>query len=273
MCGSPIAVVARKCLSCGEFVSSAKSPGKRRYFLSLIEWLIVCMIIAVLTALLLPAVQQASSGGRRDQCKDHLKHIGMALYLYHEDYGSFPPAYIADKNGRPMHSWRVLILPYLGQQQIYDEYRFDEPWDGPHNFKLADRIINEFNCRGNNRGIALPATPMTSYVAVVGQDTAWPGETPAKLVDFADGTDHTLLVVETNNSRIHWMAPRDLQMSQIDPTINSKSSPGISSIHGGAQALFADGHMEFLSNSLPASTIQALLTRSGGEFVGDLWAR
>ena len=57
--------------------------------------------------------------------------------VYEDEHGCFPPAYVADASGRPMHSWRVLILPYLDQQQLYDQYDFSEPWNGPNNQQLG----------------------------------------------------------------------------------------------------------------------------------------
>src|SRR5690242_17032670 len=83
-------------------------------------------------ALILPAVQQAREAARRSQCKNNLKQIGLALHNYHETYGGLPPAFVADDQGRPMHSWRVLILPFLGEQALYNEYNLSEPWDGPN---------------------------------------------------------------------------------------------------------------------------------------------
>ena len=68
---------------------------------------------------------------------NNLKQIAMALQCYHQANGCFPPAYIADKTGKPMHSWRVLILPYLDRDDLYKAYNFTEPWDGPNNKKLA----------------------------------------------------------------------------------------------------------------------------------------
>src|SRR5262249_28073198 len=156
-----------------------------------------------------------------------------ALHNYHEKYGSFPPAYIADEKGRPMHSWRMLLLPFLEQQQLFDEYRFDEPWNGPHNSRLADRILAVFNCPSENHEKGRKGTQMTSYVAVLGPETAWPGDKPTKIRDFTDGTSQTLLVVEVANSGIHWMEPRDLHVLQMDHAINSKSGQGISSAHTG----------------------------------------
>ncbi|MEZ6114117.1 MAG: DUF1559 domain-containing protein [Pirellulaceae bacterium] len=83
--------------------------------------------------MLLPAVQTAREAARRSQCSSNLKQIELALHNYHDTFKSFPPAYIADANGRPMHSWRVLILPFMEQRELYDQCRFDEPWDGPNN--------------------------------------------------------------------------------------------------------------------------------------------
>src|SRR5205823_4350421 len=151
------------------------------------------------------------------------------------------------------HSWRVLILPFLEQKQFYDEYRFDEPWDGPHNSQLANRLLDVFNCPTENHETGRKTTPMTSYVAVVGPETAWPGKQTRRTEDVADGTSSTLLVVEIANSGIHWMEPRDLHVLQMAPTINPKAGQGISSRHiGGAQVLFADGSVRFLSEKLPA---------------------
>ena len=87
-------------------------------------------------ALLLPAVQSAREAARRAQCSNNLKQIGLAFHNYHDSYGCLPPAYIPDGNGQPMHSWRVLILPFVEQSPLYDQYDFDEPWNGPNNSKL-----------------------------------------------------------------------------------------------------------------------------------------
>ena len=61
----------------------------------------------------------------------HLNQLQLAFHNYHQAYGQFPPAFIADDNGTPMHSWRVLILPYIEQQALYNAYDFSEPWNGP----------------------------------------------------------------------------------------------------------------------------------------------
>jgi Protein of unknown function (DUF1559) len=85
----------------------------------------------------------------------------LAVANYHETYGCFPPAYVADRDGKPIHSWRVLILPFLEQQELYRAYNFDEPWNGPNNRKLASRVgkiylrsgleSNQIRVRSQNR--------------------------------------------------------------------------------------------------------------------------
>ena len=80
----------------------------------------------------------------RTHCIHNLHMIAVALQSYYVRYQSYPPAYVADEDGKPAHSWRVLVLPFLGPElkQLYDRYRFDEPWNGPNNSKLAETDIS-----------------------------------------------------------------------------------------------------------------------------------
>ena len=201
---------------------------------------------------------------RRAQCRNNLKQIALALHNYHDTYRCLPPAYIADEKGRPMHSWRVLILPFLEQEALYRKYRFDEPWDGPNNRKLASTVLDVFNCPSQSDD---PST-MTSYVVILGPSTAWPGDKSTRWRDFADGTSNTLLVVEVKGSGIHWMEPRDLHVVQMSPRVNPPAGQGISSAHpGGANVAWADGSVQFLPESMRRGDLKALLTIAGEELV------
>lgn len=221
----------------------------------------------VLVALLMPAVGSGPPS-RRSACANNLKQIGIALHLYHDVYGSYPPAFVADKNGRPMHSWRVLLLPFLEQEPLYRLYRFDEPWDGPHNRKLAELAKNFeiFTCPAQKPG---DLAGETSYVVVIGPHTAFPGEKCVSKKDIQDSLGGTLTVVEVHHSGIHWMEPRDLHVLQMAPAISSKSGQGISSAHkNGAQAVTADASVHFLpADSISTELLRGLLSIDGGEKV------
>jgi hypothetical protein len=113
---------------------------------------VAAMLLVVAFYLLVPAESSMSPSSRRSACRSNLKNIALALHNYHEDHGSYPPAYIADENGRPMHSWRILLLPYIERGDLYKQYRFDEPWDGPNNRKLASQMPGLYRCAGHDYG-------------------------------------------------------------------------------------------------------------------------
>ena len=232
----------------------------RRVFrpVRLIHVLGVLGLFAMLIVLLFPAISTPRSVGRRVSCGNNLKQIVLALHDYHDIYGSLPPTYIADKNGRPMHSWRVLILPFIEQKPLYAKYRFDEPWDGPNNSKLAATIMKAYSCPAEHSQKGSAASLETDYVAIVGDHTAWQGEKALDFTAFQDGTSKVLMVVEVHHSGIHWMEPRDLHVSQMAPTINPKHGQGISSAHpGGAQVGLADGAIRFLPDETPQDVLRS----------------
>ena len=217
------------------------------------------------------SVPFAQSAARRSVCQGHLKQIVVALHSYHDEYGCFPPAVVRDASGRPMHSWRVLLLPYLEQPALYARYRFDEPWDGPNNRKLHTADMQYYSCPEHGRD-SKPSTD-TSYVVIVGPRTAFPEDRCVSLSDISDDKGNTLLVVEVANSGIHWMEPRDLHVTQMARQINPPRGQGISSSHGprptgGANVVMVDGTVKFLdAKSLTPDQIEAMLTIAGGEKV------
>ena len=228
----------------------------------LVAGVVVALLLLLLVALLLPAFEHAGPAARRAACQNHLKQLGLALHNYHDVYGCFPPAIVYDEDGRPMHSWRVLILPYIEEQPLYDQYRFDEPWDGPNNRKLAGRSLSIFRCPETED----PKSTMTDYVAVIGPNTVWPEEGTTTLDDITDGSSNTILLVEVKNSGIHWMEPRDLHVRQMAPGINPAAGQGIASRHSGvANVLFADGSVHCLPDDFSEADLEAMRTPAGGE--------
>ncbi|HEV3025719.1 MAG TPA: DUF1559 domain-containing protein, partial [Pirellulales bacterium] len=226
------------------------------------------LCVPILIALLLPAVQAAREAARRAQCTNNLKQIGVALHVYHDLYGSFPPAYIADADGKPMHSWRVLILPFVEGQHIYDQYNFNEPWNGPNNRRLAAMMPSTYSCPSDP---STPGASTTAYLAIAGPGAVFDGDKRCTLNNVTDGTENTLVVGEVVGANVDWMEPRDLELTQMSGTINAPGGADISSHHpSGAMTLYADGSVHFLPSSTTPTTIRALSTKAGGEPISGL---
>ena len=226
--------------------------------------LVLCCGAGVMLALFLPAIQNAREAARTAQCQANLQKIALAMQTYYDTYDSFPPAYVADAKGRPMHSWRALLLPYL-DKPLAAQYHFDEPWDGPNNRLLHHRIPAVYRCPSDASDVM---NGVTDYVVISGPGAIFDGNKSSKLADVTDGTDVTLLVVELVESDIVWLDPRDLRLQQITGSINSPKGEEISSNHPvGANVVTADGKVHFLSELRSQQEVQALSTKAGGEAV------
>ncbi|MFN0199483.1 MAG: DUF1559 domain-containing protein [Planctomycetaceae bacterium] len=215
-------------------------------------------------AWLIPAVQHAREAARHTQCRGNYAQIRLAFYNYQDAYGCLPPAYIADKDGKPMHSWRVLILPFIDWNDLYKKYNFSEPWNGPNNRQLLHECPMVFNCPSRP---GFPDTTNTSYVVVTGRETAFPGSEPISLDDITDGPENTILVVEIADNEIHWMEPRDLKFDEMSFIIDDPTKPSISSPHiVGPAVMFADGGSGVrLQKYVSPESVKAMLTIAGGE--------
>ncbi|MBI5759862.1 MAG: DUF1559 domain-containing protein [Planctomycetales bacterium] len=250
--------------------------------------ILIGLCLTGLTAVILtPFVLKAREAARRTNCNCGLKVLGLALHNYHDHFGSFPPAFVRGPDGQPWHSWRVLILPYLDQTPLYNEYDFGEPWDGPNNRKLMARMPQCFVCPSRprssksalatsmSRGIlACGGTPeaaregFTSYAAVLGLNCVFRGVEPVAIEDVSDGTSNTLLVGECSRTRIPWTKPEDIDIS-IHPKLGDPD--GFSSFHkDGCYFLLGDGTVRFVKLSIPQSVIDSLCTRNGGETIDTI---
>jgi len=216
----------------------------------------VC-VVGILIALLLPAVQQAREGARRSMCKNNLKRIGLAMHNYHDMYDTFPPAYIPDSDGKPMHSWRVLLLPFLDGQLMHAQYDFDKPWDDPQNLAVTRNTPMNFRCPS-----ATGQTNTTHYVLISGPGTCFEGAEGMPIRDIKDGTSQTILVVESHDTAVPWYEPRDLSIAEL-------GSAGPTTRHmAGFHVLFADGRVQMMSDTISFDELKALLSPSGREPLG-----
>jgi hypothetical protein len=240
--------------------SGGRLRGRRRAWAGIALGALGCLLTV---ALLMPATRSAREAARRSQCVNNLKQIGMAIHNYHEVHGSLPPAAITDRNGRPLLSWRVAILPFLEASDLSTKFHLDEPWNSPHNLPLVEAMPSIYACPSD--GERKPGT--TGYQVVVGADTPFPPDfARVTLADITDGTLNTLLVGESTRC-VPWSKPEDLRFDIPLPLF------GLGSRHGyhnnGFNALMVHGSVRFLKHSIAPKALRALLTRSGNEMFSD----
>lgn len=241
------------------------------------------MIILILGCCIFWPATTSRGPARSTQCRNHLKLFGLALHNYHDEYGSFPPAFLTDAAGLTTHSWRTLILPYADQGPLASKVRLDEPWDSETNLDLySNRQIYMHCCPSDNGVVDLPA--QTNYVAVVGEQTGWHGGVPVSLDQITDGLDRTILLVEVAPALGAWYEPEDLDFDTMSFIINDPDTAGLSSRHSiesslpwgetreYVHVLLADCSVKQLPASTPPEVVRALLTINGGEVVELPWA-
>lgn len=137
-----------------------------------------------------------------------------------------------------------------------------EPWDGPTNRAFATSPKWPYQCPCV---ISPQSNCGTSYLALIGPGTAWPGSTPIKLSDLGDRAATTILVVEVADAKINWMEPRDLDISELKARIDNGTVSSMSFHRGGLMALMADGNVQFLSYSKLEEIVNEMLAASGSD--------
>ena len=218
---------------------------------------------------LAPTIAQLKA--RRDiaACKQNLKRIALALNAYAVDYGTYPPPITFDATGKKMHSWRVLILPYLGEKRLYERYDLSKPWDAIENSMMQASIPDVYVSPANSKAGIVGES---NYMLLTGPRTLFPAAGPFSPVNIGDGPENTLLVVETNNTTIPWTEPADLDVTTIAAPVGALN--GIGGTHqGGATVVFADGEPGWLPSDANKNVIDALVSPSGGEGILGAWFR
>ncbi|MDY3554145.1 DUF1559 domain-containing protein [Gemmata sp. JC717] len=165
-----------------------------------------------------------------ETASENLKQVGLAFHAHADEHDGRPADDIADKDGRLLLSWRVALLPYLGEEKLYKQFKLDEPWDGPNNKKLIEKMPKLY---APARGKAKAGE--TFYQRFVGKDTIWTEKGSLKWAQIGDGLSNTALVVEAANP-VTWSQPTDLTFNEKLPL------PGLGgSFDGDFHVLMGDG--------------------------------
>lgn len=232
---------------------AAPVQSRRRIFVLPLVVLGLVLLISTAAWGLRGLIHAVAARGQRDRCAEHLHKIAVALKNYADEHSVYPPAIIRDSQGRPLHSWRVLILPQLGsaEEELHREYHYHEPWNSPHNRELAGRMPEVYRC---------PEDPalredQTSYVALVDGTTGDFAAYPSSGTAAPQRPAMTAYVVmELADSGVYWMEPKDISLgSDSQP---DKPLPTSLSYHvGGSVAVDADGATVVLPHGTAAETI------------------
>jgi hypothetical protein len=194
---------------------------------------VALLFIVFLIGILLPINRgMPREAVRRYKCQNNLKQIALAMLNYESQYGKLPPAYTVDENGAPLHSWRVLILPQLGEQEVYDSIDLTKPWNDPVNEHARKLSLGFYRCPSSN----IP-DGQTTYLA-----NAWegglfvPGKGKTSIIP--DGSSNTIMAFEVSSEMaVEWMSPVDGDHATLVEMLKSYRSP-----HNGLfMAAFADG--------------------------------
>jgi prepilin-type processing-associated H-X9-DG protein len=239
-----------------EFNDSPAKPSSRRG-VRLIELVVVLGIIGILIALLLPADRSAGPAAYRAQCTNNLKQIGIALKNYEQVHKALPPPYTVDAGGRPLHSWRTLILPYLEQEALYRTIDLAKPWNDPANAGALGASVPVFRCP-----VAEGPANTTTYLAISSPNGCFfPGQS-RRLSEITDAHEATLMVIEAGEENaVPWMAPLD-----ADESLVMSLRPNTDLHHaGGTNACFVDGGVRFLKAGTPPSVRRALISIAGND--------
>ena len=155
-----------------------------------------------------------------------------------------------------MHSWRVLLLPYMEESRLYEKYRFDEPWDGPNNRKLASEMPPLFRCPSHHDHDGQEF--FTTYVAVVSPNGVFRGSKATRLDDISDGSGETILIADVNQGAVHWMSPVDISPDEL---IEEVAKTGEDTNHpAGVVTVFADTSRRLLTKDTTEESIRAMTT-------------
>jgi hypothetical protein len=207
----------------------------------------------VLAHLLLPSLGAVSEATRRNACTHQMKRIMLAMLIYERDHGTLPPAYTVDADGAPLHSWRVLLLPYLGHEALYNKIRLDEPWDSQYNRQFHDQAVAFYRCPSDPAARAGQAT----YSVVIRPDMPFEAGEGQRLADFGPHSDDMILLVERGEP-VCWMALAEIPQSRAEEGIQQHGShylppataEDIASHHpGGAMFGHRSGAVTFLSDT------------------------
>jgi prepilin-type processing-associated H-X9-DG protein len=244
---------------------------------SFLVWGIACGGLSFCLWCWLPVRFHSTSVSSFYFCQSNVGQLGKAVLLHSITRHRLPARNRHLADGTPALSWRVSILPYLGDRPLYESMQHDERWDSPHNSQFINNCPELLRCP-NNRN----ARSETNYFAVGGPDTCWPDKGAIALDEIDDGASNTVMLAEAHGQNVTWSEPKDLDAASMNWQVNTPNGPAISSPHQeqrktfyvedvmgwhptGANVVMADGSVRFLPKNTDPEVVKQLLNRRDGQ--------
>lgn len=218
------------------------------------------VLLGVTSGMILPGLQSARASARRTASMNNIRQILLGLHVYHDSKGCFPARYSSTRKGKQLLSWRVHMLPFMGEEKLYKKFKLDQPWNSPHNKKLIDQMPRYLEPVSYDL-----EEGMTSYQAVYGEGAAFdepkrPGSlTGKKMADFKDGTSNSVMILEMGEKGgVVWTKPDDFDFTKKDAMKKLQKAGR----NGFTQAGFADGRVQMMKLDRPWEEFKKLFTIS-----------
>jgi len=191
------------------------------------------------------------------------KQVALAMFVYEDKNKCFPPAAIRDKDGKPLLSWRVAVLPYIDEEQLYKQFHLNEPWDSPHNRELIAKMPALY-ADLDPQGKKLAKEGKTTIEVPIGPETVFYKNDGTRPSEVKDGMSQTILIVEVEPSRaVVWTKPEDWEVDMAHP---------LRGVQRDDRNIFAaarcDGSVHAVPVNIDEKTLRALLTRAAGDKTG-----
>ena len=292
MAENPAGIVRPKCALATLQAKSKKHPNRIAF--TLVELLVVIAIVGILIGMLLPAVQHVREAARSIQCSNNLRQIGVALQNYHSARQTFPAGvtdwrpFVGENQTNRNIAWSALILPQLEQENLFNQLDLTKPFDDPINASAAATEISIYQCPSDanqpDTSISTTHRGQTDYGGIYGERINSPND-PAKGImifdrgvstsEISDGLSNTLIVGEdsglddSNSGDGQWVNGRNV----FDQAFGVNAAPDFendlrSDHSGGANVVFADGHVQFLTDDMEMFVLGAICSRASGEIFG-----
>lgn len=263
---SPQQVANVPCAACGRILGEYVSRSNSLQRTPLFVWIGLGFFAIACGGLVFAPTDFQRRPAKRNVCRNRLKQIAIALHNYHDTYRTLPPAYVTNELGEPLYSWRVLVLPFLEQESLYNRFDKSKAWDSPENIAISNHSHELFSCPSDDR-----RESHSDYFVLVGDRTFFPGKEVKGLAAATDGPSKSLLVIELRGIFGSWAAPNDPHCDAL--TISTIRSRSKNEPHlGGFNVALGDGSTRFVGSDMSTDDIlRAAQIADGNVFDESQW--